>query len=224
MSYSPTLGRWMEEDPLDYVNGASMYQSRVSSPVTDVDPFGTKAYDLGIVPSFLWQNWLGYPPLPPTINGMTRWEAGVDVKILDTGLRDHGQQKGILLTADDWLMTASTVRNMDAVGTENTWRHQETAAWDRTVQPVIDELKPLVGQLVSIDQVYRTVEDAIARFLWEMIKLWEAYRFLGSFGHLPTPSELEHSMKMLGSAEDWKATIVAWRPLVSGGASVVNSR
>jgi RHS repeat-associated protein len=38
--YSPTLGRWMEQDPAQYINGANTYQFVVSNPVGNVDASG----------------------------------------------------------------------------------------------------------------------------------------------------------------------------------------
>ncbi|MGC8561317.1 MAG: RHS repeat-associated core domain-containing protein [Phycisphaerae bacterium] len=38
--YSPTLGRWMEQDPAQYINGANTYQFVDSSPVENVDGSG----------------------------------------------------------------------------------------------------------------------------------------------------------------------------------------
>jgi hypothetical protein len=40
MSYSPTLRRWLEQDPAGYVDGLSLYQYVSSSPVNLVDPLG----------------------------------------------------------------------------------------------------------------------------------------------------------------------------------------
>ncbi|MGC8561170.1 MAG: RHS repeat-associated core domain-containing protein [Phycisphaerae bacterium] len=42
--YSPSLGRWMEQDPAQYINGANTYQFVDSSPVGNVD--GTGLYKL----------------------------------------------------------------------------------------------------------------------------------------------------------------------------------
>jgi RHS repeat-associated protein len=39
--YSPALGRWMEQDPAQYINGANTYQFVDSSPVGNVDAEGT---------------------------------------------------------------------------------------------------------------------------------------------------------------------------------------
>ncbi len=38
--YSPSLGRWMEQDPAQYINGANTYQFVNSSPVGNVDASG----------------------------------------------------------------------------------------------------------------------------------------------------------------------------------------
>ncbi|MGC8553633.1 MAG: RHS repeat-associated core domain-containing protein [Phycisphaerae bacterium] len=38
--YSPSLGRWMEQDPAQYINGANTYQFVDSSPAGLVDPSG----------------------------------------------------------------------------------------------------------------------------------------------------------------------------------------
>ncbi len=42
--YSPTLGRWMQQDPMGYVDGMNLYQAYRSGPVALVDPLGTDAY------------------------------------------------------------------------------------------------------------------------------------------------------------------------------------
>jgi RHS repeat-associated protein len=38
--YSPTLGRWIEQDPLGYVQGSNLYQIVASNPVASRDPYG----------------------------------------------------------------------------------------------------------------------------------------------------------------------------------------
>ncbi|MCU1226624.1 MAG: hypothetical protein JWQ42_4717 [Edaphobacter sp.] len=43
MSYSPTLGRWMEQDPAGYVEGSSLYQYERSDPINLLDPAGLDA-------------------------------------------------------------------------------------------------------------------------------------------------------------------------------------
>jgi RHS repeat-associated protein len=39
-SYSPELGRWMQRDPLGYVDGVNLYQYALCSPLAFVDPLG----------------------------------------------------------------------------------------------------------------------------------------------------------------------------------------
>jgi len=41
--YSPTLGRWLEQDPAGGIDGANWYQMEVSNPASMTDPFGTTA-------------------------------------------------------------------------------------------------------------------------------------------------------------------------------------
>ncbi len=43
-NYSPTLGRWINQDPAGYINGANTYQFVMSNPVNAVDPFGTNGW------------------------------------------------------------------------------------------------------------------------------------------------------------------------------------
>ncbi|MGC8559477.1 MAG: RHS repeat-associated core domain-containing protein [Phycisphaerae bacterium] len=46
--YSPSLGRWMEQDPAQYINGANTYQFVDSSPVGNVDAAGAQVYMYGV--------------------------------------------------------------------------------------------------------------------------------------------------------------------------------
>ena len=43
-NYSPSLGRWINQDPAGYINGANTYQFVESDPVNAVDPTGTIAW------------------------------------------------------------------------------------------------------------------------------------------------------------------------------------
>ncbi|NNM85688.1 MAG: hypothetical protein HKL96_08035, partial [Phycisphaerales bacterium] len=54
-NYSPSLGVWISQDPLQYINGANTYQMEMSGPVRSVDPSGLdccsakfKAYKLAV--------------------------------------------------------------------------------------------------------------------------------------------------------------------------------
>lgn len=44
MSYSPTLGRWIQTDPKGYVDGLSLYEYVRSNPLKFVDPLGTASF------------------------------------------------------------------------------------------------------------------------------------------------------------------------------------
>ena len=43
-NYSPSLGRWINQDPAGYINGANRYQFVVSDPVGRVDPRGHQGW------------------------------------------------------------------------------------------------------------------------------------------------------------------------------------
>jgi RHS repeat-associated protein len=47
--YSPTLGRWMQQDPLGYVDGMNLYQDERSNPLYRVDPTGLLGCPLGAI-------------------------------------------------------------------------------------------------------------------------------------------------------------------------------
>ena len=46
-NYSPTLGRWMQQDPAGYIDGANIYTFVVDHPESTVDPTGFDYYWLG---------------------------------------------------------------------------------------------------------------------------------------------------------------------------------
>lgn len=39
-TYSPTLGRWLQHDPGEYVDGVNLYAYISGNPLMGVDPFG----------------------------------------------------------------------------------------------------------------------------------------------------------------------------------------
>ena len=43
--YHPTLGRWLQRDPIGYADGMDAYQYAVSRPFEFVDPFGLESSD-----------------------------------------------------------------------------------------------------------------------------------------------------------------------------------
>ena len=44
-NYSPSLGTWISQDPMQYINGANTYQFVMSNPVNAVDPWGLDKSD-----------------------------------------------------------------------------------------------------------------------------------------------------------------------------------
>ena len=91
--YHPTLGRWLQRDPIGYVDGMSLYEYVGSCPLAEVDPLGllvpffpfevlitSTPYDLAFpkgivvpkaaaiprpVPLPWWAGKVGAPPVPP---------------------------------------------------------------------------------------------------------------------------------------------------------------
>jgi len=54
--YSAALGRWMQQDPLNYIDGASLYQMVNSNPVNFIDPNGLQQTDPPNLPGhWVWQ-------------------------------------------------------------------------------------------------------------------------------------------------------------------------
>ena len=51
-NYSPSLGRWINQDPAGYINGANTYQFVMSNPVNAVDPWGLQMHH--IIPQSLY--------------------------------------------------------------------------------------------------------------------------------------------------------------------------
>ena len=52
-NYSPTLGRWINQDPPGYINGANTYQFAASNPIGRLDPLGLWTLSLGL--AINWQ-------------------------------------------------------------------------------------------------------------------------------------------------------------------------
>jgi RHS repeat-associated protein len=60
-NYDPSLGRWINQDPAGYINGANTYQFVMGNPVVNVDPMGLWSW------SELWPgnwNWSWLPWVP----------------------------------------------------------------------------------------------------------------------------------------------------------------
>ena len=51
MAYNPTLGRWMQQDPIGYVDGMSLYEYVQSDPIILRDPVGLSSvsYHIGAI-------------------------------------------------------------------------------------------------------------------------------------------------------------------------------
>ena len=60
-NYDPSLGRWINQDPAGYINGANTYQFVMSNPVGKVDPSGRST--ASIIGSLTSGS--GWPPPPP---------------------------------------------------------------------------------------------------------------------------------------------------------------
>ena len=70
MSYDPTVGRWLEQDPDTYIDGPNRYQFEKSNPITGLDPTGK---DVWYGPN--WMNELYHNP--------PAWVKAVDKAIND---------------------------------------------------------------------------------------------------------------------------------------------
>ena len=49
MSYSPTIGRFLERDPIGYDDGMNPYEFVGSNPIGFVDPYGLVHYHTSIL-------------------------------------------------------------------------------------------------------------------------------------------------------------------------------
>jgi RHS repeat-associated protein len=60
--YHPSLGRWMQRDPVQYVNGANLYQYALSNPINNQDAFGLLCM-MRQLPCWPHCHWI--PTVPP---------------------------------------------------------------------------------------------------------------------------------------------------------------
>jgi RHS repeat-associated protein len=75
-NYSPSLGRWINQDPAGYINGANTYQFVMSNPVGNVDPWGTVTFPN----NFTSGAGTFRVAMGPAGNGGSPWYTGVDVE------------------------------------------------------------------------------------------------------------------------------------------------
>jgi len=70
-TYSPVLGRWLQRDPLGYVDGLNLYQYVHSNPVRYIDPYGLANKDDG----FGWPSFFKHTTKHDEDSGMTSEQA-----------------------------------------------------------------------------------------------------------------------------------------------------
>jgi len=75
-TYHPALGRWLQRDPLGYVDGMGLYEYAGSSPIGLLDPTGTH---IGSLPPECW-------PVP---KGSDAQEAGTTAAYVDAGVEAY---------------------------------------------------------------------------------------------------------------------------------------
>ena len=75
-NYSPSLGRWISQDPAGYINGANTYQFVESNPVGNVDPWGAVTFPN----NFTSGAGTFRVARGPAGNGGSPWYTGVDVE------------------------------------------------------------------------------------------------------------------------------------------------
>ncbi len=99
-NYDPTLGRWINQDPAGYINGANTYQFVVSNPVNAVDPWELHWWD---------SNWWWLVP-PVKIGGMV-----ADYFI--NGEKTRAEAKQLPRVKQDWMDRAVYGRVNQCPGT-----------------------------------------------------------------------------------------------------------
>ncbi len=95
-NYSPSLGRWISQDPAGYINGANTYQFVMSNPVGNVDPWGTGT-PYGGIPYSQWQK---IHPVPPwhTCLGNDLTIAGGVIGVIGVGVGIVIPPAGIIIS------------------------------------------------------------------------------------------------------------------------------
>ncbi len=93
-NYSPSLGTWISQDPLQYINGANTYQFVMSNPVVLVDPSGLSMIPLGQGSPFLSTPNYKPPGWNPS------WPTGIDnrgpyTQNPDSGVKYYPDEKNL---------------------------------------------------------------------------------------------------------------------------------
>ena len=71
--YDPTVGRYVQPDPMGFVDGPSLYAYAKSAPTTEVDPKGLQI----VIPIPR----PGFTPVPPTLPGFDEWRKNAENNI-----------------------------------------------------------------------------------------------------------------------------------------------
>ncbi len=144
--YSPSLGTWISQDPLQYINGANTYQFVGGDPVGRVDPWGLSL----VGPSAPYFN----PNLPK--NKASKWHYNVqgteaykhyyfvqslgDLLVPIGNSPNHGILDKTLDDALDGLELLSEVGGaIAAIATETTGFGQGYLAWSGTAYPEVTQ-------------------------------------------------------------------------------------
>ena len=80
--YSPDLGKWIERDPIDYVDGMNLYQYSRSRPTGFIDSSGLHSYDY-----WEWFTFGGYTSLDTVGQGLRFWGSiYADMALMASGM------------------------------------------------------------------------------------------------------------------------------------------
>jgi RHS repeat-associated protein len=116
--YSPTLQRWMQEDPLGYVDGMHLYQYATSSPINSLDPSGLQVVQIPLPDPFDWpydESAFAWPSLKwVELKSNVEWVSGKPWKIGmvwdDNGRRADAVMKQLILVKV-WAVDADVCRS-----------------------------------------------------------------------------------------------------------------
>ena len=95
--YDPAKGRFLERDPLDYLNGTNLYEYALSSPPNFVDPSGETTWVRNMYLS------LAPKPLWPLLSGLVRAIPNITEDMLNVAQRSVGVIDGTLQALSPWV-------------------------------------------------------------------------------------------------------------------------